>query len=699
MTLKKLSPYFLYFLIAAGGSAILLYLTRAYGPGVAPDSISYLSMAKHIAAGKGVAIYMPNLHTTSEPIASFSPLYPVLLSLFLLAQAPITLAAWILDAILLGLNLFAAAILVRRMSGYFWAGLAVMPLLFLNMGFLSMHTWILSEPTFILASILTLYFLWNAIEKSSTRDLILSALFVGAAALAKYIGIVYAVAGALCLILFLRTSIAKRLKAALGYVVIASIPLVAWLIRNALTAPSREPTTMARLLGTLFRRDRSLRPPLNVFIERSLSALRDETKSFFPFLQGHDTGALIFLLTLFVIFGIIAVIAIKKNKFQESKRFLILPLYGAIYVAGTLKALYLCNFETDIPGRYVLPAFLDLLFVSLICLSAAVYFLLRKFHKIGVKITLITITVVLMTGWAFALAQKSVPFYATFRERGVDDSYGNRWQFLHRMNWFPPENYDEKDLKEIFTGFGFCEGPVVNNRKEIFFTDMTKNMIYRIDPDGKLSTVSDHSNGSNGLAFDREDRLIACEQATGRLVRYEPNGSVTVLADSYGGNRLNSPNDVVVAKNGTIYFTDPGNTHQPTGLYRIPAGGKIERLAEGYGFPNGVALSPTERTLYVGDTNTGTLYAFSIGKDNEVSGGTFFARTKSPDGMAVDGRGYLYVANFGSGSITLFDPDGKNAGLIKVPEKDSSNAAFYDSKKKILLITAGHSLYRVKLRY
>ncbi|MEI8345165.1 MAG: SMP-30/gluconolactonase/LRE family protein, partial [Candidatus Omnitrophota bacterium] len=169
--------------------------------------------------------------------------------------------------------------------------------------------------------------------------------------------------------------------------------------------------------------------------------------------------------------------------------------------------------------------------------------------------------------------------------------------------------WDQQQLQKLTNGFGFTEGPALNDRGTVFFTDMTRNLILAVDSGGKLWQISEDSGGANGLAFDLKHRLLACQQSNNRVVRYEDDGTVTVLADSFEGKKLNNPNDLCVAPDGSVFFTDPsfgGSRYQPVcGVYRIAPDGKIERVLSDLLSPNGIALNPDGRILYAGDTATG----------------------------------------------------------------------------------------------
>jgi gluconolactonase len=251
-------------------------------------------------------------------------------------------------------------------------------------------------------------------------------------------------------------------------------------------------------------------------------------------------------------------------------------------------------------------------------------------------------------------------------------------------------------------GFDFVEGPQwVAADGVLLFSDIPANTIYQLEEPDTITVFRTPSGNSNGLALDPDGALLAAEHGNRRVSRDE----VTVV-DAYDGMRLNSPNDVVASSAGMIYFTDPpygiadADRELPfMGVFRVPLAGGVA-FAEWEGplsaRPNGIALSPDERTLYVADTADGMLRAWDV----EVSGGSLSgervvtAAVPGADGMAVDGVGNLFVTT--STGVRVFAPDGSMWGEIDVPEQPA-NCAFGGADRRTLYITARTSLYRVEL--
>jgi len=258
-----------------------------------------------------------------------------------------------------------------------------------------------------------------------------------------------------------------------------------------------------------------------------------------------------------------------------------------------------------------------------------------------------------------------------------------------------------KASEKVASGFQFTEGPVWHPEGFLIFSDIPANRIVKWTAPGKTATFRKPSGNSNGLTFDRQGRLIACEHGNRRVSRTELDGNVVTLADKYQGKRLNSPNDVVVKSDGSIYFTDPpygtprGQKELPfNGVFRISPDGKLALLAKDFDRPNGLAFSPDEKKLYVADTARSHVRAFDVQPDGTLKGGKEFVGVSGPDGMKVDSKGNLYVTSRG---ITVFDAKGRTIGEIEFPERPA-NCCFGDADNKALFATARTSLYKVRLK-
>ncbi len=270
------------------------------------------------------------------------------------------------------------------------------------------------------------------------------------------------------------------------------------------------------------------------------------------------------------------------------------------------------------------------------------------------------------------------------------------------------------DFQRIGTGFLFTEGPLWHPHQEfLLFSDIPGDRIRRWSQGDGVTAFRSPSHMANGLTYDREGRLIACEHATCRVTRTEPDGALTILASRFDGKQLNSPNDVVVRGDGSVYFTDPpyGRVEfygipRPQelpfqGVYRIePDGRTLRLLVDDFDRPNGLCFSLDERRLFVNDTARQHIRVFDVQGDGSLAHGRVWAETVgegpgAPDGMKIDSEGNLYCC--GPGGIHVFDPDATCLGVIRVPEY-TANFAWGDGDLRSLFITASTSVYRIRLR-
>ncbi len=275
-------------------------------------------------------------------------------------------------------------------------------------------------------------------------------------------------------------------------------------------------------------------------------------------------------------------------------------------------------------------------------------------------------------------------------------------------------------LDQLATGCRWAEGPVwFNDMGCLLFSDIPNQRILRWSADatggGSVTVFRQPSNFSNGQTRDRQGRLITCEHGGRRVTRTEPDGTITVLAEQFEGRRLNSPNDVVVAMDGAIWFTDPtygilsdyeGYRAEPEqsvrGVYRLDPSGRLARVADDFLQPNGLAFSPDERILYVADSGSSHapaaprhIRAFDV-EDGRLRNSRIFATIDVglPDGIRVDAQGNVW-SSAGDG-VHCFAPDGKRLGKVLVPET-VANLAFGGPRRNRLFMTATTSLYAVYL--
>jgi gluconolactonase len=270
-------------------------------------------------------------------------------------------------------------------------------------------------------------------------------------------------------------------------------------------------------------------------------------------------------------------------------------------------------------------------------------------------------------------------------------------------------------LEKLHDGMSFGEGPVWNRRDGSFYwVDIVGDRIYRRQRDGRIEVFREPTTHANGLTFDREGRLLVAGWASRSVWRIEADGGVTTLASHYRGRKINSPNDIVVRSDGSIWFTDsPGALYNPgmeaddlqqyldfQGVFRIARDGRLEAPITDPVYPNGLAFTPDEKVLYVNDSRLGEIRAYDVRADGGCGPMRLFHKLAGPiqdgiaDGMKVDREGNVYCT--GPGGIHVIAPDGKLLTRLLTSEH-CTNMAFGDDDWRSLYITTYHSLYRARV--
>ncbi|PIG91693.1 SMP-30/gluconolactonase/LRE family protein [Gloeocapsopsis sp. IPPAS B-1203] len=270
---------------------------------------------------------------------------------------------------------------------------------------------------------------------------------------------------------------------------------------------------------------------------------------------------------------------------------------------------------------------------------------------------------------------------------------------------------DNAQVEKIVGGYKFLEGPLWHPDGFLLFSDTPANTIYKLSSNGKVEVFRRPAGYLNGNALDREGRLVTAQHDRS-VTRTEKDGKVVTLATHYSGKKLNSPNDIVVKSDNSIYFTDPpfgirkpyAVQEQPeelgfSGVYRLTEDGQLTLLVKDMELPNGLAFSPDEKHLYINDSQEGNIRVFDVKADGTLTNSRVFADLNVPgerlaDGMKVDLQGNVYST--GPKGIWIFSPQGKLLGKISVPE-GTTNIAWGGKDYKTLYITTYTSLYQIPL--
>ena len=273
----------------------------------------------------------------------------------------------------------------------------------------------------------------------------------------------------------------------------------------------------------------------------------------------------------------------------------------------------------------------------------------------------------------------------------------------------------------LASGFGFTEGPVWHPDSYLYFSDIPNNHLLKWVPGQSPYVAMEGTQGGNGLTFDKQGRLLMCQMAARRVVRFDGDGAMTVVADRWQGKRLTAPNDVVGRSDGTIFFTDPGGRVPMeereikfAGVYTVSPDGKMGLATDECEYPNGLAFSPDESILYVAISRKNLdclkeepdevcvhrlIRAVDVAADGSLSNNRVFADMSSalegvPDGMKVDMDGRVWCT--GNGGTQIYDKDGNHIGDLRTGEVPA-NCAWGGSDNRTLFLTARTSVYTVRV--
>lgn len=259
-------------------------------------------------------------------------------------------------------------------------------------------------------------------------------------------------------------------------------------------------------------------------------------------------------------------------------------------------------------------------------------------------------------------------------------------------------------LQEVSNQFSFTEGPAIDSKGNVYFTDQPNNKIWLYDIHGELSLFMDKAGRSNGMYFDQDDNLYTCADEKNEIWKINKNSKVKVLVKSFEEKSFNGPNDLWVSKKGFIYFTDPyyqrsyWERKSPDlnhmGLYVLDRKQQVILLDKDFNRPNGIVGTPDGKYLYVADIGDNKIYRYDIMKDGTLSNKKLFANQGS-DGMTLDNQGNLYLTG---NVITVYNPKGEKIEQIDVPAKWTANVSFYGKDRNILFVTASEKIFTLQMR-
>lgn len=265
------------------------------------------------------------------------------------------------------------------------------------------------------------------------------------------------------------------------------------------------------------------------------------------------------------------------------------------------------------------------------------------------------------------------------------------------------------EVEKVAGGFAFTEGPAWDpNTNSLYFTDIPNTKIHKLDAKGELTEFTADSKHANGILIVSDGRMLTC-QMDGQVVAYDTKSRKSkVLADEFEGKRFNAPNDLVLDKNGGIYFTDPlfrAPEPLPQGLqavYYIAKDGTVSRVTDAIAAPNGIGLSPDGKQLYVCPSHQPEMLVYEVEGVGELSAGKTFCSVTQPegktdtgaDGIVLDEKGNVYITtNLG---VEIFSPEGKSLGIVSFPEQPA-NVTFGGADRKTMYVTARKGLYKVAM--
>jgi gluconolactonase len=264
------------------------------------------------------------------------------------------------------------------------------------------------------------------------------------------------------------------------------------------------------------------------------------------------------------------------------------------------------------------------------------------------------------------------------------------------------QDFDNIQAEQVATGLRYADGMVWAREGFLIFADVEKKKIYRLDPGTPPKPTDEDNNGAQGLAYDSQGRLYICEPLSRRLVRLDRKAKIETVAENFEGKKLNAPNDVIVRKDGQIYFTDPAfasaiDTRELdfNGVFHVTPKGEVEAIAKWKTRPNGIALSPDGKVLYVSDSDRHAIVAFDLdGRGGAANPRDLITKIEGvPNGIRTDATGRLYI---GAHGLHIYSPDGKHLHKLLASEV-ITNCAFGDNDFETLYAAGRSKIYKLRI--
>jgi len=425
-------------LLMSAGAAVWLYLvTLPFETGISPDSMLFLSMAHHIAAGKGASVHLKMFAGTSDALASSPPLLSFLMgaAYFLFNLPPID-AGWYLNLFLFGANIFLAGFMVNRFTGLTWPGLLTAVFLILGSLWRTYHAWLLSEPLFLFLIQLSILALWKYFESERRRWLLTAALLTGGICMTRYAGMAYIAAGFLCVVVLDRKGWRERILRAVFFGFYASLPLALWLARNYYHLRRPGATVGQIIFGHVMWKHENP----NTFLENWLYAA-DSIAQWIPDLLGFKPSG-ITLAAGFILIPAVVLIAARVKPPASGRQLtntlpLILSLYAATCYFFIIYSLTVNSSKCFIPNRYQIPTYTNILCLVMMGAGAFSHGYFVPPHLKKTRSAMLAFFLAWTFVWSGLKAQETADWTLKVQEKGIDDTKGARHHAAESENWFP----------------------------------------------------------------------------------------------------------------------------------------------------------------------------------------------------------------------------------------------------------------------